>query len=136
VNADVAQLGVQEDGTLEAPTTGEVVGWYQSSARPGQVGNMVVSGHVDWEKRSAVFASLATLAPGDTIDVVAEDGERYSYTVEWVREVESANAPLGDILGPTTDRWLTAITCGGRFNQEAHHYESRVIVRAVLRGSS
>jgi sortase (surface protein transpeptidase) len=136
VNADVAQLGVQEDGTLEAPATGEVVGWYQSSARPGQVGNMVVSGHVDWEKRSAVFASLATLAPGDTIDVVAEDGERYSYTVEWVREVESANAPLGDILGPTTDRWLTAITCGGRFNQEAHQYESRVIVRAVLRGSS
>jgi sortase (surface protein transpeptidase) len=136
VNADVAELGVQEDGTLEAPATGEVVGWYESSARPGQAGNMVVSGHVDWEKRSAIFASLATLGPGDTIDVVAADGKRYAYTVEWVRDVDAVHAPLADILGPTTGRWLTAITCGGRFNQATHQYESRTVVRAVLRGPS
>jgi len=133
VHAPVVGLGVEPDGTLESPTTGTVVGWYSESARPGQVGNMVVSGHVDWDRRPGVFWSLRQLRPGDQIEIAAEGGERYVYQVEWVTNFSPKDAPLKEILGPTTQRWLTLITCGGVFDQRTRDYSERVVARAKLR---
>ena len=132
IAGDVQALGVQSDGVLEAPSTGELVGWYEVSARPGQVGNMVVSGHLDLDKRQAVFWRLRELLPGDLIEVLAEDQGRYVYEVAWIREVDAASAPLDEILGPTTERWLTLITCGGPFDPRSGEYQSRTVVRAKL----
>nr|MBA2449568.1 class F sortase [Chloroflexota bacterium] len=129
---DVVGLGVEPDGTLESPTTGGVIGWYVPSARPGQVGNMVASGHLDWDKQPAVFWRLKELRAGDRIAVVDEEGGRHEYEVEWVRQVDPANAPLHELLGRTTQRWLTLITCGGAFNPLTRDYAERTVVRARL----
>lgn len=134
VQSGVVGLGVLPGGQLDAPTTGDVIGWYGHTARPGQVGNMLASGHVDWEKRPAVFWRLAELKGGDRIEVTAEDGGRHEYAVQWVTAVDAANAPLDEIVGPTTERWLTLITCGGTFNRVTRDYSDRVIVRAKLVG--
>jgi hypothetical protein len=67
--------------------------------------------------------------------VVGQDGARYRYEVEWSRSVDAWNAPLDQILGPTTQRWLTLITCGGTFNQTTREYSERLIVRARLAGT-
>ena len=125
-------LGVQADGVLEAPSTGELAGWYEASARPGQVGNMVVSGHLDLHKRPAIFWRLHELRPGDQIEVLADDQRRHVYEVAWIREVDTVSAPLDEILGPTTERWLTLITCGGPFDPRSGEYQSRTVVRAKL----
>jgi sortase (surface protein transpeptidase) len=132
VDGAVEPLGVQLDGVLEAPSRGDQVGWYGVSARPGQVGNMVMSGHLDLHKRPAIFWRLHELRAGDQIEVLGEDGARHAYQVSWARDVDATSAPLDDILGPTTERWLTLITCGGPFDPHTGEYRSRTIVRAKL----
>lgn len=132
VQAPVVPLGVEPNGTLASPSNGSDVGWYVQSARPGQVGNMIVSGHVDWERRLAVFWRLRELRPGDRIVVAAQDGQRYQYTVAWTRQVDARTTALDDILGPTAERWLTLITCGGTFDAQTRDYTERVVVRARL----
>jgi LPXTG-site transpeptidase (sortase) family protein len=135
VDAPIESLGIQTDGVLESPSTGQLVGWYAVSARPGQPGNMVMSGHLDLEKRPGVFWRLRELEPGDRLEVRGDDQSQYSYEVEWVREVSATSAPLNDILGPTTERWLTVITCGGPFDARTGEYLSRTVVRARLADS-
>jgi LPXTG-site transpeptidase (sortase) family protein len=132
ISADTVDLGVEPDGTLEAPATGGVIGWYRQSGRPGQIGNMIVSGHVDWDKQPAVFWRLGELQAGDRVEVFAQGGARYRYEVEWSKSVDPASAPLGEILGPTSERWLTLITCGGPFDARTRSYRERAIVRAKL----
>lgn len=132
VSAEVVDLGVEPDGTLASPKTGDVVGWYTQTARPGQVGNMIVSGHLDWNRRPAVFWGLRRLGPGDQIRVVDAEGASYDYLVEWTRRVDARKAPLDEILGPTTSRWLTLITCAGAFDPKTRDYAERLIVRAKL----
>ena len=135
VRADFTELGVQPDGVLESPKTGAVVGWYRDTARPGQAGNMIMSGHVDWEKQPAIFWRLRELQQGDVVQVMAQDGLRYRYAVDWTKSFDPAGAPLREILGPTSQRWLTLITCGGTFNQVTRQYSERLVVRARLVGT-
>jgi sortase (surface protein transpeptidase) len=135
VSAPVADLGVDANGTLQAPENGDVIGWYAQTARPGQVGNVIASGHVDWNKKLAVFSGLDRLVSGDEIDITAQDGSRYRYAVDWVKSVDAYTAPLAEILGPTSERWLTLITCGGTFDPLTRDFSHRVVVRARLVGS-
>ncbi len=121
------------DGVMQNPTGPWVVSWYQETAKPGGNGNAVMAGHVDyWEVGPAVFANLGTLAEGDTIEVVGEDGTAYTYAVEWTELYENATAPIQEIVGETEDPSLTLITCGGEFNYDTGEYVSRYVVRAVL----
>jgi LPXTG-site transpeptidase (sortase) family protein len=136
VEAPIVELGVEADGGLEAPATGDVVGWYRQSARPGQVGNLVGSGHVDWNKQPAVFWRLHELDPGDKLDLIDTGGVRHTYIVEWVRRFDASGAPLDDILGATARRWLTFITCAGHFDPITRDYTERLVVRARLEGDA
>lgn len=132
VRAPVIELGVDPDGTLQAPDNGRDVAWYPQGARPGQGGNMVVAAHLDWNRAPGTFFKLAEVKPGDRVAVTADDGAVHTYTVEWVRRYDARDAPLNQILGPTTDSWLTMITCGGPFDRTVMEYRDRVVVRASL----
>lgn len=132
VDAGFVELGVDEKGALEAPTTGDVVAWYSQGARPGQGGNMVVSGHLDWDRGPAVFSRLGELRPGDQVIVDDADGVAHEYEVRWTQHFDAKEAPLNRILGPTSERWLTMITCGGLFDRATREYRDRVVVRAEL----
>lgn len=90
------------------------VGHHQGTANPGQTGNVVLSGHVDY--RGEVFRDLKDVKKGDTVTVDTEDGQ-YVYIVtdlvlvkeEGVSEAQKrANAAYMD---PTPDQTLTMITC-------------------------
>ncbi len=99
-------------------------------ALPGQVGNMIVTGHRTTD--SAVFANLDQLKPGDTITVRTDDGKAYTYAVE-------SNSPIdvdlinkdyygylnGYVSLTGSDKTATFMTCSGGT-------EDRIIVRAVL----
>ena len=54
-----------------------------------------------------------------------------SYSVTWTRLYEADNAPLDEIFQQTADEVVTLITCGGAFDQSAHMYVSRWVVRGV-----
>ena len=115
IESNVVELGIEPDGALQAPENGHDVGWYPQGARPGYCSNMVISGHLDWDRAPGVFWHLAELDPGDEVNVMAEDGVEHTYKVDWMRQYASKDVPLNQILGPTTDSLLTLITCGGGF---------------------
>lgn len=90
------------------------VGHHAGTANPGEVGNVVLSGHVDY--RGEVFRDLKDVKKGDTVTVDTEQGQ-YVYIVtdivivkeEGVSEAQKlANASYMD---PTPDQTLTMITC-------------------------
>ena len=63
-------------------------------------------------------------------------GVQHRYAVEWNQSARPEDVPLGQIVGPTNDKLLTAITCTGNFNPLTRDYSHRQIVRARLVESS
>jgi sortase A len=90
------------------------VGHHAGTANPGQTGNVVLSGHVDY--RGQVFKDLNKVSKGDEVTVYTEKGQ-YIYVVtdmvivkeEGVSDAQkAANAAY---MNPTADQTLTMITC-------------------------
>ncbi len=124
------------DGVMQDPTGPWVVSWYEETPKLGADGNTVMAGHVDyWDVGPAVFYNVGGLQEGDEIVVTGEDGRIYTYRVQWVRTYATADAPIQEIVGPTDQRSLTLITCGGEFDYANGQYLSRTVVRAHYVGS-
>jgi len=91
-----------------------VASWHRTSAMPGQVGNMVITGHNNIE--GSVFGRLPELREGDQV-VVEASGRPYTYTVESmfvVREKDATpeqRAWNGQWIGAFPDERLTLVTC-------------------------
>jgi sortase (surface protein transpeptidase) len=124
-----------EGGALQDPTGPWVVAWYRETARPGESGNAVMGGHVDyWTTGPAVFADLGHLAEGAEIAVATADGGEHIYAVDWLELVPLAELTPEDlrrIVGPTARPSLTLLTCGGAFDPARGEYEARLVVRAT-----
>jgi hypothetical protein len=132
VSASVIDLGVGADGAMESPPTPDVVGWYRMSARAGQPGNSVFSGHVDWGHNTAVFWGLRNLSPNDAILLRGSDGVQHRYVVEWNRVFARTDPTTSGIVGASKASILTLITCDGVYDQSIRDYLDRRVVRAVL----
>ncbi len=134
VDAPVIEVGVAKDGAMETPRTAHEVGWY--GPRPGEAGNALLTGHVDWTVNGVPtlgsFFWLHKLQPGDEVTVRSSDGVSYRFRVVWTRLYDAATAPVPQIAGPTDQPSVTLITCGGQFDRSLHSYDGRWVVRAVL----
>jgi LPXTG-site transpeptidase (sortase) family protein len=126
-------LGVQPDGSMDPPPSPDVVGWYRMSARPGQPGNSVLAGHVDWGQNTAVFWGLRRLVPADSIILQGADGAQHHYVVEWNRVFARTDVSATQLVAGSTAAILTLITCDGTYDRSAHDYSDRRIIRAVLK---
>lgn len=90
------------------------VGHHYGSANPGQPGNVVLSGHVDY--KGEVFRNLDKVNKGDEVTVYTEKGQ-YMYVVtdlvlvreEGVSEEQKWRNAM--YMNPTPDLTLTMITC-------------------------
>jgi LPXTG-site transpeptidase (sortase) family protein len=130
VDAEVETIQIV-DGKMEDPTGPWVVSWYKETAKLGELGNAVMAGHLDyWDVGPAVFYNVGSLQPKDPIQVTGDDGELFTYEVDWVKNYDSENAPISDIVGPTDNESLTLITCGGPFDYQNGVYLQRTVVRA------
>jgi len=132
INAPVEVLTLDGAGAMQDPSTPNSIAWYDFSARPGQLGNVVLAGHVDYEHYGpAVFWHLRDLKPGDQVEVSLADGTVYAYEVATLNYYDAETAPVKDITGPTPYEAITLITCGGNFNRSNLSYNQRLIVRAT-----
>jgi sortase (surface protein transpeptidase) len=122
---------MDEDGAMSSPVDPDTVGWFELGPGVGGPGNMLLDGHVDWGGTLRVFGLLRTLQEGDQIDITDSAGNVRSYAVTWTRLYEADTAPLEEIFTLEPDEQLTLITCGGEFDQTAHMYVSRWVVRAA-----
>jgi len=103
------------------------VGWHSLSARLGQAGNTVLSGHSDIH--AEVFRNLEYVQVGDEI-VIFNGEQAHHYVVTQTFLVKEDNVSLEERIenakwiGPTQDERLTLVTCA---NPGASH---RLIVVA------
>lgn len=138
VDAEVEVRGVV-DGIMQDPTGPWVISWYDFSAMAGAMGNTVYSGHVDyWGVGPSVLRDVAKLGEGAKIEVIGADGTKYTYEVEYINRITTADLTdedFNNIVGPTDYAALTIITCGGDFDNDRGEYLQRDIIRAKLVGS-
>ena len=128
-----AQVETNEivDGVMQDPTGPWVISWYKESPELGEVGNILMAGHLDyWDVGPAVLYNINNLNQGDQISVTGEDGQIYTYEIDWRENFATADAPLDKIVGPTDNESLTLITCGGPFDYANGVYLERTVVRA------
>ena len=133
VDTGFEYVGLAADGAMDVPKDPSQVAWYRLGPRPGERGNAVVAGHVDWGGKLAVFWGLSRLKAGDVVEVTAADDRKYEFSVQWVRWYDAAQASVDEVFGQGENPELTLITCGGDFDRKTRQYLSRVVVRAVLR---
>ena len=132
VNAQVETIEIV-DGVMQDPTGPWVVSWYKETARPGEEGNTVFAGHIDyWDVGPAVFYSISTLQEDAEIRVSGDDNQTYVYLVQNVNLYDAANAPVGEIVGTTEEPSITLITCGGPFDYQTGEYLQRTVVRGIF----
>ncbi|MFD0520534.1 class F sortase [Paractinoplanes durhamensis] len=117
-------------GVLQAPKRFDRAGWYADGTAPGDVGPAVLAGHVDSKEGPAIFYRLRELAVGDRIEVV-RGGKVLRFVVTGTAWYPKRAFPTGQVYGPTPDRQLRLITCGGVFDHKLRSYKDNLVVYAV-----
>ncbi|MEV0980250.1 class F sortase [Streptomyces sp. NPDC049915] len=135
IDAPVTGLRLDGDRELQTPPVDrpKLVGWYQGGPTPGEPGTAIAVGHRDTTKGPAVFAGLALVKPGRTIEVRRADGRTAVYTVDRVRVFDKSGFPDKEVYGPSRRPELRVITCGGLFSRRTG-YTGNVVVFAHLTG--
>lgn len=136
VDADVIDLGLRDDGTLEVPSNFAETGWYTGRSVSGEPGPSVVVGHVDSKSGPAVFYHLDDLEAGHTIEIHRSDGSVAFFRVSSSVLVDKDEFPTDQVYGSTDEPTLRLITCGGDFNSSVRSYEGNLIVFAEHLGNS
>jgi sortase (surface protein transpeptidase) len=132
VNANIEMLEIL-NGEMQPPTNENDVGWYKESGRLGVPGNVMFAGHVNWYNTPvAVFGHIGELQKGDKIEVTGTDGETFFYQVKWVKNFPAFEEPPKQVVGGTSKKVLTLITCGGEWDPTVGLYNERTVVRAEI----
>ncbi|MGH2562507.1 MAG: class F sortase, partial [Thermomicrobiales bacterium] len=113
VDAEVEVTEIVQ-GVMQNPSGPFVVAWYKETARLGELGNVVLAGHLDyWDVGEAVFFHLGELEENDVIELTGADDEVYQYKVEWVENYEVAQldpTKIEEIVGSIEGEHVTLIT--------------------------
>ena len=110
IDAAISEVGVVlREGRPDWETAWRAAGHHLDSARPGQPGNMVLSGHVSVaDKRNlAVFRDLDRIQVGDEIDVYAGES-MFRYQAQEARVVDPDAV---SVLSSDHRSLVTLITC-------------------------
>lgn len=138
VSSPVGSIGLLPNGRVEEPPLSRpnLTGWYKEGVTPGEVGPAVLLGHVDANRKPAVFYKLKDLKAGDKIQVSRKDGSTATFTVEKSQRVDKDAFPHKKVFGESVDHAsLRLVTCGGAFDASTGHYKDNLIVYARLASS-
>ncbi len=133
IDMTVDRVGIEDDGTMELPPTGERAGWYEFGPAPASpAGTTVVAAHVDTRSGGlGPFAALLEVETGTEVTVTDADGTTHNYTVDGVERIPKDEVQLDAVFDRAGDPRLVLVTCGGTFDQRAGHYADNVVVTAV-----
>ncbi|MGI5837059.1 MAG: sortase [Chloroflexota bacterium] len=130
IDSSVQEIGTYwENGELLWETVPFVVGHYRTTAKAGDTGNAVFSGHVTSRSAGNVFRDLFRIRVGDEVHIYTEDA-RFVYVVTDVRLVLPTET---SVMDPTEDATATLITCAGEWIQSEREYTHRLIVTTKLK---
>jgi sortase (surface protein transpeptidase) len=130
VEAEIVPVGTLSDGTMDAPPSAELVGWW--AGRKAGKGNVLLDGHHDWNGRLGSFYRLPELEKGDEIRIQGDDSDEVLiYRVVWLKNFDR-NIDATELLGNGHGQVATLITCGGEWDSIAGTRRERVVARAEL----
>ena len=130
VDADIIDLGYEDNGEIEVPSDFSQTGWFTDSPRPGRVGSSVIAGHVDSRDGPAVFFRLTELEVGDEIEIHGEDGDVVTFRVTRREQHAKSAFPAEEVHRSTGKPELKLVTCGGVFDADERSYRDNIIVSA------
>jgi LPXTG-site transpeptidase (sortase) family protein len=132
ISARILPMGINPDGSMQAPGNINDSGWYQGSARPGAPGAMVIDGHVGGPTKPGIFARLDTLVAGDFIKLEKGNHEVLTYQVVQVKTVPLESVNMAEVLKPFDKQTegLNLITCTGAWLKDQKTYDKRVLIFA------
>lgn len=131
VDARIESRGLDASRNLASPADFRDVAWYNLGPRPGEHGNALINGHVNWWTGDAVFTRLSRIRIGDVVRVVRADGVAVVFKVTARRTVD-AHARIASLFAPATTSTLTLITCSGVWNPLTQSDTQRLLVSASL----
>ena len=129
VQTKVEYVGVDKAGNMDIPKDPYNVAWFKPGTIPGNPGNAVMDGHLDWYGvTQAVFFHLDKLKPGDRAYVRDDKGRDRAFVVTANTTCIYNKCPLVDIYGASKSTRLNLITCAGTFNRASQNYDKRTVV--------
>ncbi|MET9439534.1 class F sortase [Streptomyces sp. NPDC006610] len=133
IDAPVVGIGLDDRRRMTAPPDDDpnLVGWYTGGPTPGENGTAVAVGHLDTMKGPAVFAGLAELRPGRSIEARRSDGRTAVYTVDAVKSYTKEDFPSQLVYGHRGRPELRLITCDGDYDRRSG-YSGNLVVFAHL----
>jgi LPXTG-site transpeptidase (sortase) family protein len=131
LDARIEARGLDAKRSLDTPKDFHDVAWYRLGPKPGDPGNAVMNGHVNWWTGDAVFTHLSRLRAGDEVRVVRADGGVVVFKVTGKSTV-AANARVASLFAPSAQATLTLITCTGIWNPLTQSDTQRLLVSAAL----
>lgn len=131
IDSFIQNVGKDQNNEVAVPNNIHIAGWYVESAPIGQKGLSIIDGHVDGWTEKGIFTSLKDTNIGDLIHIYLGDGEKITYKVFEMNNVD-ANIAVNYLFSqsPRVTSQLNLITCGGKYNTETKSYENRIIVYA------
>lgn len=132
VKARVLQMGVNADGSMQAPINVFDTGWYTGSVRPGQKGASIIVGHVSGPTRHGIFEKLSQLKNGDSITIENGAGKSFNYQVVASETVKLENVDMDKFMHPANgvDEGLNLMTCAGKWINNGSTMDHRLMVYA------
>jgi sortase A len=140
IDATIEQVAANKNGQMGVPSDYQNVAWYAPGVIPGDNGDAVISGHLDWvvngKPTAAVFMNLGSLKVGDKLEIVEQDGKTLDFSVSDSRVIAyNANPTQAGVFAKDGPARVSLITCAGTFDQGIHQYTQRRVVTAQLVGN-
>ena len=131
LNATIEARGLDANRKIATAQSYKNVASYDLGPAPGQPGNALINGHVNWWTGNAVFTNLSRVRTGDQLEVIRADGTVVRFRVT-AKQTVDANARIASLFAPSTVSTLTLITCTGLWNPLTLSDTQRLLVSAVL----
>ncbi len=128
IKAPIDPVGLTPNGSMGVPSEPDRVVWYKYGPLPGELGNSVIAGHVDWYTGPAIFYDVAKLNPGDEIIITTVQDAEIIFRVKEKKIYRYNDFPINDVFGSVNLSKLNLITCTGIFDTNQRNYSHRLVI--------
>lgn len=128
--ARVLPMGVNSDGSMQAPLNAFDAGWYTGAVKPGQRGASVIIAHEFGPTRGGLFQKLNTIQKGDIVKVERGDGSVLQYQVVATKTASLQDVDMNEFIRPAegVDEGLNLMSCTGQWVRDAGTRSHRIMV--------
>lgn len=129
VEAPIVKVGIDSSQRMVVPTNARDIAWLDQGGFPGRTNNVVLAGHIAYNRVAGSFNRIGALTPGSEITIAI--GEKtLRYRVVWNCSFPRDTNLADQIMGYTEVPSVTLISCGGVFDTAARTHTNRITVRA------